>query len=297
MFCSSQRVRYSLIASTLLATCFSHGQVAGSVDATLQPSGEVRYQATYLFHLERDTDRLVPNAPYSADEVEYSANGEQRRHLRTIYRDSKGNTRIEQPLSLGSDSIQGPTLVHIFDTASGWIYVLDAQARVAHRYRPLAPGMLPHAVPARQVVEAVKSETGQPARRSTVPVAESSENLQPPKVASLPVTSPGYAAEDLGEKHLDGLLVRGTRFVTPVVSEDGTRRTMTSEVWTSPELEIVVLSASLNQQPGDRFVRLVHLTRTEPDASLFEVPAGYQIQTETTDFNIAASFKQPRPSP
>jgi hypothetical protein len=289
--------RSLLIVSPFLVTCLSSGQVVNSATASLQPSGEIRYQATYLFQLEPAAEPLVLNAPYSADEVEYSANisstassDGQPRLLRKIYRDSKGRTRIERSLSLGPNNIQGPALIQIFDPASGWACVLDSQAKVAHRYRPPAPGVLAPEKHEKQFVVAAIAASGKPTRHSTIQASESSVSFQPPKTATLPVAVVANPTEALGEMSLDGLRLRGTRYITPVVSDDGTRRTMTSEVWTSPELQIVVLSASLNQQPSDRLVRLAHLTRTEPDAALFQVPSSYQIQDETTDFHIGANF-------
>jgi hypothetical protein len=302
MFSAAQLIRRSsLIAFPFLVTCLCVGQVANSASATLQPSGEVHYQASYLFHLEPAAEPFVLNAPYFAEEVEYSANlsssgssDDQGRLLRKIYRDSKGRTRIERSLSLGTDNIHGPVLIQIFDPVSGWVCVLDSQAKVAHQYRPPAPGALTPEIHRDQFVEAVTATPGRLIQHSTIQASQSSAGFQPPKTATLPVAVVTNPTEDLGERSLDGLIIRGTRYITPVVSDDGTRRTMASEIWTSPELKVVVLSASLNQQPSDRLVRLVHLTRTEPDAALFQIPSGYQIKDETTDFLIGANFDEQR---
>jgi hypothetical protein len=295
MFRTAKHVGLLLIVSGFVTPCLLPGQGLTSASATLQPSGEVRYQATYLFHLERDPQTVVPHAPYSAEEVEESANvassGSSERLVRKVYRDSKGRVRIEGPLSLGVDDVRGPTVVQIFDVVSGWVYVLDSQAKVAHRYRPGAVST--PQVHGRRFVEASTAVPGQPARHSMVEVPEAEPGSDEPKVATLPVNVT-HASEDLGEKRVDGLLVRGVRYITPSVSDDGTRRTLTAEVWTSPELQVVVMSKFFNQQASDHVDRLVHLTRTEPEAALFEVPAEYQIHEETTDFRIGVNFEAAR---
>ncbi len=293
MFRALQAIRRSfLMVFVFLPPCPFLGQGLATASATLQPSGEVRYQATYLFHLEAASGALVLDAPYSADEVERSGNlssigsSDQQWHLlRKICRDSKGRTRVERPLSLGVDTIHGPLLIEIFDAASGWVYVLDSQAKVAHSYRPPATGVSSPEVHEKRLIEATTAVSGQPLEHSTVQAFDSDTGYQPEKTATLPVTVSKFS-QSLGEDHLDGLLIRGTRYTKPDVSKDGTGQSVSSEVWTSPELKVVVESRFLNPQASDRLVRLVHLSRAEPDPALFQIPAEYQVRDETTDFRV-----------
>ncbi len=49
-----------------------------------------------------------------------------------------------------------------------------------------------------------------------------------------------------------------------------------TEVWTSPELQTVVLSKRNDPRMGERTVKLTNIQRGEPDASLFTVPADFK---------------------
>jgi hypothetical protein len=54
---------------------------------------------------------------------------------------------------------------------------------------------------------------------------------------------------------------------------------VTSEEWTSPELKTLVLSEHSDPRSGTSTYKLVNVRRSEPSASLFQVPADYTIQT------------------
>jgi TonB family protein len=86
-------------------------------------------------------------------------------------------------------------------------------------------------------------------------------------------TPPSGVSEDLGTKTVEGVRVEGKRFTAPggVV-----------EMWTSPELQIN-LNTSMNMSSIQNNMTTRDLRREEPDASLFEVPADFQIVDETGD--------------
>ena len=52
----------------------------------------------------------------------------------------------------------------------------------------------------------------------------------------------------------------------------------TSEVWFSPELQLVVMSKHSDPRFGETSYQLTGIQRTEPDHSLFEVPPGYTVK-------------------
>ena len=56
------------------------------------------------------------------------------------------------------------------------------------------------------------------------------------------------------------------------------RITITSEEWTSPELQLLVLTERKDPRNGDSTYRLTDIVRTEPSASLFQVPSDYTIR-------------------
>jgi hypothetical protein len=67
--------------------------------------------------------------------------------------------------------------------------------------------------------------------------------------------------------------------VTYPVGAIGNDRPITTitETWTSPELKMVILSKDSDPRNGESTTRLTNVTRAEPDPSLFQIPADYEI--------------------
>jgi len=87
--------------------------------------------------------------------------------------------------------------------------------------------------------------------------------------------------ESLGQQTIEGLPAEGTRTTTTL--EAGTIGNdrpiqIVSERWYSPELQTVVMTRHNDPRTGEEIFRLTNVSRSEPPASLFQVPAGYQIQ-------------------
>jgi hypothetical protein len=61
---------------------------------------------------------------------------------------------------------------------------------------------------------------------------------------------------------------------------------VTSEVWYSQDLELVVLWKDFDPRTGENIRRLAKLSRAEPEYSLFQPPPGYTIVDETGPFTI-----------
>jgi hypothetical protein len=51
-----------------------------------------------------------------------------------------------------------------------------------------------------------------------------------------------------------------------------------SEEWTSPELQILVMTDFTDPRTGRSTYRLLKINRAEPDPALFQVPADYTVQ-------------------
>ena len=86
--------------------------------------------------------------------------------------------------------------------------------------------------------------------------------------------------EDLGSKTIEGLLVNGTRTTRTIpAGQIGNDRALSivTEVWTSPDLKIVVSSKRSDPRMGEQTFQLTNITRGEPDASLFTVPADFKV--------------------
>jgi hypothetical protein len=58
------------------------------------------------------------------------------------------------------------------------------------------------------------------------------------------------------------------------------------ERWWSPELKVTVLSMNTDPRSGDSTLKLINLSRSEPDPSLFVPPADYSVVEEKGDFTI-----------
>jgi len=88
------------------------------------------------------------------------------------------------------------------------------------------------------------------------------------------------AEERLARRTIEGVRVDGVRRTSTIAAGAiGNERAIvvTTEEWTSPELKVLVLSEHTDPRTGTSTYKLVNLKRTEPAASLFQVPADYTI--------------------
>lgn len=85
----------------------------------------------------------------------------------------------------------------------------------------------------------------------------------------------------LGTKDIENVRVEGKSVsYTIPAGEIGNKNPIivSTETWTSPELQIVVYSKHSDPRSGDSIFRLANLKRVEQPASLFAVPDGYSIR-------------------
>jgi TonB family protein len=88
------------------------------------------------------------------------------------------------------------------------------------------------------------------------------------------------AQESLGTQSIEGVQAEGTRTtVTIPAGAMGNERPLliVSERWYSAELQTVVMTKHSDPRFGETTYRLTNISRSEPDHSLFEVPAGYNV--------------------
>ena len=89
--------------------------------------------------------------------------------------------------------------------------------------------------------------------------------------------------EDLGTQTIEGVSAQGKReTVTIPAGQIGNERPIeiVTETWFSPELHTMVLRKHSDPRMGDSTYRLTDIKRTEPDASLFQPPAGTKVSVE-----------------
>ena len=96
--------------------------------------------------------------------------------------------------------------------------------------------------------------------------------------------------KELGTKDIEGIRAEGKlRSYTIPAGEVGNKNaiTVTTETWTSPDLQLTVYSKHSDPRVGDTIYRLTNLKRAEPSLSLFTAPDGYTIK-ETPSISFKA---------
>jgi hypothetical protein len=200
--------------------------------------------------------RVVKGAPYSADisnettRTLADGNAIHQTGSGRVYRDSEGRLREEPALqALGSAAPGGnvPQLVFIHDPVASVSYVLDLMKHTATRtVWPQPPAGGPVNQPNRQP---------QPAQSNT-------------------------KRESLGTQVIGGLLAEGVRnTLTIPAGQIGNAQpiAVVTERWNSPDLQVVLFQKRSDPRAGETIYQLTNISRSEPPASLFTVPADFSI--------------------
>lgn len=231
-------------------------------------------QADWLSSEMRFGDRTVKGVPYSAEftteSVQILGDGTRitRKSNGSVYRNSEGRTRREQVLgAIGPFAIEGepPHMAFINDPIMGLHYAIDLNNRTARKM----------------------SFRGSPPP-------------PPPLPSDFQTKADPVRNESLGKQVIEGVEVEGTRATISIpAGRVGNDRPLeiVSERWYSPELQIVILSKHKDPFAGENTYRLAHINREEPPMSLFEVPAGFEIQEGPPPGDIEGPRRQKPPRP
>jgi len=243
-------------------------------------------------HVSVET-KPVLGAPYSAEAVSESvqvlADGNRivRRSASRVYRDGKGRTRREE---LGPD---GQVLtIAISDPASGTSFLFDPAVNIARRTGVATfiseAGVALGATPKKEITLTISPDAKAHAELKAAQEAELKAMQQAAAAAHAELKAAQEAElkamqhkEDLGEQVMEGVMAKGTRTTTVIpAAAIGNEQpiTVTSEEWFSPELKVLVMTKHADPRSGETTYRLTGITRGEPDASLFELPAGVTIK-------------------
>jgi hypothetical protein len=217
-----------------------------------------------------------PTAPYSAvqesSNVQTLADGThitRKPMTEKIYRDSQGRTRTERPFCQGPTGISDSVVIEIRDPVSGYSYILDEQNHVAHRFAFQGGTPVMHTL------------NGGVAGITPTKAMPRQEPLRPT-----------MTTESLGTQTMEGVLVEGTR-TTQVIPEgsQGNDRpiTIVSELWTSPDLKITVLTKVNDPRYGENTTRMTNIDISNPILSLFQPPPDYKIVDETDRVTLTYS--------
>jgi hypothetical protein len=205
----------------------------------------------------------VVGQPYSAVQVHSTtrtlADGSTVSHQghHSVARDTAGRVHVELRLANGRNGQPDQVMV----------FVMDPVAHTLTTWISGAPGRPKTA----SVLKIPQGQAAAPPVRTTAPI-DPSEAARP---------RPIVTTEDLGTESIQGLDVSGQRTTTivpPGRSGNSAPITKTYEVWTSPELQLVVKQRWRDPRTGERTVELKNISRADPDPAFFRAPPDYEVK-------------------
>ncbi len=215
---------------------------------------------------------VVTGAPYSAQATteitQTLADGNRivRKVTASVYRDSAGRVRRDQVLAaVGSWMPEDqPKTTIIDDPVAHLHYILNPDRQTAARYPMDSNGFKGRR--GDKSADSATSGSGQPD-----PNAPGGPRRRGPGTVE---TTP------LGTQTIEGVQATGTQSVLTIeagaIGNDQAIRIM-SEEWYSEDLKTVVLRKRSDPRFGEMVYQLTQISRTEPDPTLFQVPANYTI--------------------
>jgi hypothetical protein len=303
--------KMNVLALMLAGALVGSAAPQGSPESGLMLSGGVGGAAlqtrTGMVTMRIDTMDAAPvkGAPFCATVVtEHTQSLADGNRIHTsdssmLCRDSEGRVRREAGLNLleAGQQTSAPKLITIVDPVAGVRYLLDTENKIAQKM-PLLPegGFTTAAVPGpahapdKQVM--IYQRTGGPG--SDVMFNDVLVKKVGPDSREKAPTS-----ENLGDQTIDGIHVTGTRMTHTIpAGKMGNEKpiTVTSERWYSPELKATVTTKHDDPWAGELKTELKNVSASEPDASLFAVPADYKV-VDDKDGPIRIKLHAPAPPP
>lgn len=231
--------------------------------ATSPTDPPVVKNAPYSAEMITTYDRVLPSGKYIHGETHGKA-----------FRDSQGRTRKDADAVGSSGMDPKAVFVLIVDPVERRNITWDSRTRTAELY-PWHPGVTRSAAPGPSRPDAAAVPGGSAAASPTANGTVSNDSL-----SSVGAAAKTLNTEDLGTREMEGLTVTGTKWsvVTDAPpAEGGQSETNVTTKWESKDLQILVVKETDDPQRGHTATRLVHILRTEPDAALFQIPAGYTV--------------------
>jgi hypothetical protein len=250
--------------------------------------------------------KLVKGAPYSAqavtETVQVLGDGNRivRRDSSNVYRDGEGRTRREHTIkALGSYVASGEPRQTIFinDPVANVSYILDPNERTARKlptmFRGEMKGGESFTITSGSGTAVTSSGSGSgdvvvrtlPRKRAGSMgggVAMAGPLPPGPRVMRHePIDEKNINKESLGKQVIEGVEADGTRLTRTIpAGEIGNELpiNIVSEMWYSPELQVVVMSKHSDPRFGETTYKLTGISRSEPARSLFEVPSDYTVK-------------------
>ncbi len=243
-----------------------------------------------MFYVQMaDNGKLVTGAPYTAtattESTQVLADGNRivNKTTTSLARDSQGRTRREDSMAnVGPWAVNGQPrkVVFINDPVAQTSYILDVNdqtAQVLPRLKAQAGGG--------QASGRVAAFPGPNANVDSKMIVANGPDGVMEKHVIVSTMAAGQSdqakTESLGTQVMEGVQVEGKRVTRTIpAGQIGNERPLeiTSEVWTSSDLGMVILSKRNDPRFGETLYRLTDIKRSEPDHTLFEVPSGYTIK-------------------
>jgi hypothetical protein len=249
-------------------------------------------KVTMSYFAVSDFGKAVTGAPYTATAVtettQVLADGNRivNKMESQVARDSQGRTRRQETMSnVGPLATNGPKMAFINDPVAKVNYILDLNDRTAEVLKLPPPGQGPHAMATAIVPDVAQTKAAAEAgatRKMMIVTAGGGAGVE----QRVWVNSNGdgeVKTESLGTQTIEGVIATGTRTTRTIpAGEIGNERPLeiTSEVWTSPDLQTVVLSKRNDPRIGETVYKLTNIQRAEPHPSLFQVPSGFSTRQE-----------------
>lgn len=185
----------------------------------------------------------------------------QRQTQTTLYRDNQGRTRVETT----QKHPDGTTTTHIsiHDPVAGVAHELNPDTKVSH-----------------DTVMRTPPQGGRGMGRGRGPEGGANRQMAGRRGAN-GASDPNVATENLSAQVINGVSATGTRMTHTIpAGAEGNAKAIqiVHETWMSEDLKMAVMTKHSDPRSGTTTTQLTNIVRSEPDASLFAVPAGYTIQ-------------------
>jgi hypothetical protein len=236
--------------------------------------------------------KIVAGAPYSADitveQTQTLADGNRIVHRTTgrVYRDGQGRVRREE------ENWEGRAGVSIVDPVAKVGYSLDPSTHMAWRTLTPEGAELKAKIEnvARELEAKRRAERGE--QTSSEVEARRKEEIDREKMEMKTAASEredrekrdidrNRKDEKLPSQAIEGVRADGHRVTTTIaagVIGNDLPIVIVSEEWTSPELQVLLMTHHTDPRMGESSYKLTNIVRAEPDRSLFEVPPGYTVR-------------------
>ncbi|MBS1827567.1 MAG: hypothetical protein JST93_19790 [Acidobacteria bacterium] len=260
--------------------------------------------------------KIVKGSPYSAEATNETtrtlADGTRivNKHTTQMARDKEGRTRRENNFAnsgpFQNNSGAAPRMVTITDPVAKEVYILNYTDKTARKVKMGEPAIFRTEKDEGNRKEIIEEKIQVSVRSKAEAGAQASHDVMINAMPAMPLPmssgvrvafdSNNMKSEKLSPQTMEGLLVEGTRNTHTIPAGTiGNDRAIvsTNESWYSNDLNMVIFSKSNDPQIGETIYRVQNLRRSEPDASLFKIPADFKI----VENSAPAVFKMRRDRP